>query len=373
MEDWALLSLIAALLLLLLGSLVGAALHSGLCAAVVVRTGSPPVRGLTVAYKYRVGPYRQSGRLYTEAASIAPRLRSIGVYYDDPAQVSPDKTRYAVGSILSEGGEAPSEDLCKLFEKFGFRIVSFPEVTHVVKTTFPYTTFLSIFLAIYRVGPVLGNYIKERKLCAHPWVEIYWDDVIHYFCPLAKQVQFYVPEMEEAARQQREEAPRAPDEATGDTSSEASSFTCDSSTNATRDSVSTMTRDSVSTVTQDSESQAFAPRGPDSESGGRKEEDDCHEEEEDYDEEAGASLSAAAAASAVAALAASIGAVGKAARDADGDDNSDRSESGASGSSFEEITAEEDGDKTETRAKPPAPQKDTATEPAELPEVQAEL
>ncbi|XP_061407889.1 LOW QUALITY PROTEIN: testis-expressed protein 264 [Lethenteron reissneri] len=366
MEDWALLSLIAALLLLLLGSLVGVALHSGLCAAVVVRTGSPPVRGLTVAYKYCVGPYRQSGRLYTEAASIAPTLRSIGVYYDDPAQVSPDKTRYAVGSILSEGGEAPSEDLCKLFEKFGFRIVSFPEVTHVVKTTFPYTTFLSIFLAIYRVGPALGSYIKERKLCAHPWVEIYWDDVIHYFCPLAKQVQFYVPEMEEAARQQREEAPRASDEATGDTSSEASSFTCDSGTNATRDSVSTVTRDSVSTVTQGSESQAFAPRGPESESGDRKEED----EGEDYDEEAGASLSALAAA---AALAASIGAVGKAARDADGDDNSDRSESGASGSSFEEITGEEDGDKTEARAKPATPQKDTATEPPELPEVLAEL
>lgn len=363
MEDWALLSLIAALLLLLLGSLVGVALHSGLCAAVVVRTGSPPVRGLTVAYKYRVGPYRQSGRLYTEAASIAPRLRSIGVYYDDPAQVSPDKTRYAVGSILSEGGEAPSEDLCKLFEKFGFRIVSFPEVTHVVKTTFPYTTFLSIFLAIYRVGPVLGSYIKERKLCAHPWVEIYWDDVIHYFCPLAKQVQFYVPEMEEAARQQREEAPRASDEATGDTSSEASSFTCDSGTNATRD--------SVSTVTQDSESQAFAPRAPESESGDRKEDEE--EEEENYEEEAGASLAAVAAVSAAAALAASIVAVGKAARDADGDDNSDRSESGASGSSFEEITGEEEGDKTEARAKPAAPQKDTATEPPELPEVQAEL
>lgn len=71
-----------------------------------------------------------------------------------------EKLRYIVGSILSEGDEKPSEELVKLYEQFGFRIFSFPEVTHVVMTTFPFMTFLSLLLATYRVYPVLNNYIK---------------------------------------------------------------------------------------------------------------------------------------------------------------------------------------------------------------------
>ena len=35
---------------------------------------------------------------------------------------------------------------------------------------------------------------KERKLCAHPWIEIYDGENIHYMAPLSKQDQFYVPE-----------------------------------------------------------------------------------------------------------------------------------------------------------------------------------
>ncbi|GCB63278.1 hypothetical protein scyTo_0014608 [Scyliorhinus torazame] len=77
---------------------------------------------------------------------------------------SEDKLRYIAGSILSEGDEKPSEELVKLFEKFGFKIISFPEVTHVVMTSFPFTTFLSLLIAMYRVYPVLNNYIKAAGL-----------------------------------------------------------------------------------------------------------------------------------------------------------------------------------------------------------------
>ncbi|XP_078270481.1 testis-expressed protein 264 homolog [Rhinoraja longicauda] len=200
----ALLTLLLAVLLLL--SLLAFAVYSGLLAEVAVRSGPPPVRALAVAYKYKQGPYREAASLFTESTSIAPKLSCIGVYYDDPQQVPEEKLRYIVGSILSEGDEKPSDELVKLYEKFGFKIFSFPEVTHVVMTTFPFTTFLSLLLAIYRVYPVLNNYIKERKLCAHPCLEIYRGELIYYVCPLARQSDFYVPELKEANKTKNEEA-----------------------------------------------------------------------------------------------------------------------------------------------------------------------
>ncbi|XP_078065466.1 testis-expressed protein 264-like [Mustelus asterias] len=194
--------LLAALLLL---SLLGLALYSGLLSQVSVRSGPPPIRAFTLAYKYKQGPYREAGRLFTEITSIAPTHSSVGIYYDHPKQESEEKLRYIAGSILSEGDEKPSEELVKLFEKFGFKIISFPEVTHAVMASFPFTTFLSLLIAMYRVYPVLNNYIKERKLCAHPCLEIYRGDLIYFMCPLARQGDFYVPELKEADKKQKEE------------------------------------------------------------------------------------------------------------------------------------------------------------------------
>ncbi|XP_043564407.1 testis-expressed protein 264 homolog isoform X2 [Chiloscyllium plagiosum] len=194
--------LLAAFLLL---SLLVLALYSGLLSEVTVRSGPPPIGAFTVAYKYKQGSYREAGRLFTEITSIAPKLSSIGIYYDTPKKEAAEKPRYIAGSILSEGEEKPSEELIKLFEKFGFKIISFPEVTHVVMTTFPFTTFLSLFIAMYRVYPILNNYVKERKLCAHPCLEIYRGDMIYYMCPLARQGDFYVPELKEADKKQKEE------------------------------------------------------------------------------------------------------------------------------------------------------------------------
>lgn len=79
-----------------------------------------------------------------------------------PPQVSPEKCRCAVGSILSEGVESPSPELIQLYQKFGFKVFSFPAPSHVVTATFPYTSALSIWLATRRVHPALDAYIKVR-------------------------------------------------------------------------------------------------------------------------------------------------------------------------------------------------------------------
>lgn len=79
---------IAVLFVAIILTLLGYAIYSGLLDDVVVTTGKPRVGKLTFAYKFAHGPYKESGSLFTEACSLAPSLRSIGIYYDDPKTVS---------------------------------------------------------------------------------------------------------------------------------------------------------------------------------------------------------------------------------------------------------------------------------------------
>ncbi|KAK3536725.1 hypothetical protein QTP86_022449 [Hemibagrus guttatus] len=261
--DWTVIGFF--LLALLLSTFSVYVVYSGLLTEIHISTGSSPVKSMTVAYKYKEGPYKESGLLFTESCRIAPELPTVGVFYDDPKKVPAPKCRCAVGSILSEGDQRPSEELQELYEKFGFRIFTFPEVTHMVSSCFPYRTRLSITLGVCRVYPQLNCYIKrvhdrvlvgldfvldeerisfpqmprpcgivhrtcdhpvplrssnmtfvprpvglrehlhgDRKLCAHPFLEIYRNRLIYYISPLARQGDFYVPEVQKAPKRQQE-------------------------------------------------------------------------------------------------------------------------------------------------------------------------
>lgn len=72
--------------------------------------------------------------------------------------------RYAVGSILSEGQNQVDQECLKLYEASGFNVFSFPEVTHVVTTSFPHRKFFSALMRISRVYPRLQHYIKVGLL-----------------------------------------------------------------------------------------------------------------------------------------------------------------------------------------------------------------
>ncbi|KAJ7316711.1 hypothetical protein JRQ81_002873 [Phrynocephalus forsythii] len=242
MSDWLFIGLFAALVVLLLLTVFGFAVYSGLFTDVVVSAGLPPISNITVAYKFQVGPYGDCGRLFTESCSISPKLYSIAIYYDNPHTVDPEKCRYAVGRILSEGEEKPSEEVVRIFLKYGFKIFNFPAASHVVMATFPYTTPLSIHLAVNRVHPSLDMYIKERKLCAHPRLEIYKGDKIYFVCPLARQGDFYVPEMKELEEKSRAaaEIEDAQTDITGaDTLTETSSISIETTAESRETSVAT--------------------------------------------------------------------------------------------------------------------------------------
>lgn len=75
-------------------------------------------------------------------------------------QTQADQCRYVVGSILCENEEKPDEELQRLYEKFGYKVISFPEVTCAVTSSFPNRCTLSPVCGAYRVYPELQQYIK---------------------------------------------------------------------------------------------------------------------------------------------------------------------------------------------------------------------
>jgi len=88
MEWWVyLVCAIVAVLVLILLTLLGVAVYSGLLHNIEVSVGKPPVSNVTIAYKFDRGPYNNCGYLFSEACSLAPQLRCIGIYYDDPHEV----------------------------------------------------------------------------------------------------------------------------------------------------------------------------------------------------------------------------------------------------------------------------------------------
>lgn len=74
---------IGAVFLAILITLFTYAVYCGLLTDIVVGTGKPAVTNLTIAYKFARGPYKDCGSIFTEACSLAPSLRTVGIYYDD--------------------------------------------------------------------------------------------------------------------------------------------------------------------------------------------------------------------------------------------------------------------------------------------------
>jgi len=172
-------------------------IHSGLFHKVKVGAGLPPVGGITVAYKFARGPYKNVGYIFKEASTISEkRLKTFGVYYDDPREVPAKNLRAAIGCILSEGETASDEKLKAAFLRHKYRLFTFPAITSAVCATFPFTTTLSIIISTMKVYPALSAYIEEHKLCGHPFLEIFHNEEINFMVPLAKQDEFYVPETE---------------------------------------------------------------------------------------------------------------------------------------------------------------------------------
>ncbi|KAF0034847.1 hypothetical protein F2P81_012605 [Scophthalmus maximus] len=224
MSEWLGVCVLLSLLLSLLTA-AGYVLFSAVRSDITVVTGSPPIKRITFAYKFREARRDARGQLFDESRSIGPKLSRIRVFYAEPTKVPGPQCRCAIGCILSEGENKADEELTRRFETSGFNVFSFPEVTHVVTTSLPHRAFFSVLLRVWRVYSQLELYIKQRRLCAHPFLEIYREGRIQFMAPLARQGDFYVPEARQVERRLSEqEEPHSDTEVSGaDSNSEYSS------------------------------------------------------------------------------------------------------------------------------------------------------
>lgn len=74
---------------------------------------------------------------------------------------------------------------------------SFTIQLYFFKLTWSLTWGVSSILVTAFCAPFL---FQERRLCAHPFLELYRDGQIQFIVPLARQGDFYVPEVRQAER-----------------------------------------------------------------------------------------------------------------------------------------------------------------------------
>lgn len=99
MPEWVSMCVVSLLLSLL--TVAAWIVYSGLLSHITVRTGPPPLKKITFAYKFKQGPYRNCRQLFRESHSIGPKLSCIGVFYDDPKKVKVYYTVYCLGIMFS--------------------------------------------------------------------------------------------------------------------------------------------------------------------------------------------------------------------------------------------------------------------------------
>jgi len=185
------------LLVTLIITVLGYVSYSGIWSSIIVSTSETEYGPMTMAYKTIVGPYKDAGEFFNESFCLLPDREQLGIYYDDPEGMPANQLRCAVGPVLAKGTEKPVPAEMEKMVKNGFKIVHLPKPSYVVMASFPFSTTLSIFLAIYKVYPRLRDYIAQRNLCAYPAMEIYTDNTIVFMMPLSRQDEFFVSEFQE--------------------------------------------------------------------------------------------------------------------------------------------------------------------------------
>ncbi|XP_066948063.1 proline-rich protein 12-like isoform X3 [Macrobrachium rosenbergii] len=127
---------------------------------------------------------------------VVSEIKTCAVY---STQKQPHKLRYIVGIIISENGSVTPPEHITLLEENGYHFATFPAIDHAVQTRFPFKSTISIIVAIMKVYPAIREYIEYRSLCARPFLEVYDNEKseIIFVGPLARQDDFYVPEVQQ--------------------------------------------------------------------------------------------------------------------------------------------------------------------------------
>ena len=170
--------------------------HAGLLYSPIIRVSHPASMPRRSAYVLRTGPYKKTGKEFNRLVKLVPKDTTLfGVYYDDPEKVPESKLRWIVASFLPDEEGSVVE---KRLISEGYKLYEFPQIEQAVTTDFPYRNIISSFLAVWIVYPLLRQFFERQKLTdkTGPCLEVYKDGLIHFFAPLEKKKEFYVPGVE---------------------------------------------------------------------------------------------------------------------------------------------------------------------------------
>lgn len=164
---------------------------SGLFTSIRIKVTKPSFDDLTILYKFQQGDYSQSADIFRDILNYSPSHRTLGIYYDKPADTPVDKRRYIAGVIVDETEDA---EMIEQMKKDDYEIFKLPKSVNSVCTTFPFSSVFSLSIATWRVPSRLGEFLEKNKLTAYPMVEIYEPSEIHYFMPLSNHDAYFVPQ-----------------------------------------------------------------------------------------------------------------------------------------------------------------------------------
>ncbi|KAL5014407.1 hypothetical protein ScPMuIL_008677 [Solemya velum] len=168
--------------------------YSGLFTSVNIGTGRPPIGEVIVAYKFSTGPYERSEKLFREFMKIDDKRTTLGIYYDNPDEVSAERLRYVVGQIVAENEDPVDRAVRRTYEESGCRFITLPPTRAAINAWFPHRNKLSIFFGMRSFYSKLMRYVEEKKLPLEVCLEIYDGETIQYMVPLDEQDAFFVPE-----------------------------------------------------------------------------------------------------------------------------------------------------------------------------------
>ncbi len=168
---------LVALLVLLAVILIGFLWYMGCFGSyeVDVRSMGP----YNFVYEEYTGPYAQSGPVFTrmQEALASDGIGTnvwLGIYYDNPEEVSGDDLRSELGSIIDE------VQVTVLPEDYSLRTIEADEYA-VVK--FPFKNMLSYMIGPMVVYPVLEEYFGDSEDAEYA-IELYTENAIYYMIPV---------------------------------------------------------------------------------------------------------------------------------------------------------------------------------------------
>jgi len=140
------------------------------------------------AYEEFTGPYKNTMPVFARVTDFLNEQgiipgKSVGVFFDNPSQVPPEKLRSNCGAMITETDPIKLSAL-----QVQLKLGSF-EATNCVTAEFPIRNTLSYILGPMKIYPLLSKYIKDNGYQMKESYEIYDTQAnkIVYFIPASRQ------------------------------------------------------------------------------------------------------------------------------------------------------------------------------------------